>query len=87
VVGGETSLLAGGGEPLAVTDGGARMTGGGSIGTSGAAGEGGGEPLAIAPGSLHHMLRPPQWHLAAGGEAWSVADAGGLCESGRAAEF
>jgi hypothetical protein len=44
---------------LAVTDGGgARMTGGGNIGTSGAIVGGGWEPLAV--GVLHHRLRPPQ---------------------------
>jgi hypothetical protein len=68
-IGGETFLAAGGGEPLAVADvGGARMTGGGYIGTSGAVVGGGGEPLAVGRGDktsglaglLHHRWRPPQ---------------------------
>jgi hypothetical protein len=61
------------------------MTGGGSIGTSGA---GDGEPLAVGCGDktpgpaglLHHILRPLQWHVAAGGERWSVTDGCGAAE-------
>jgi hypothetical protein len=52
---GETCLVAGDGEPFAVSDGrGARMTGGGSIGTSGG-------------GPRHHQLRPLQRQSVAGG--------------------
>ena len=78
-IGGETFLVAGDGEPLAAADGGeARITGGGYIGTSGAIGGGGDEPLAVA--GLPHRLRPPQRHIAAGGEPWSVTEGGGASE-------
>jgi hypothetical protein len=34
-----------------------------------------------------HRLRPPQRHVAAGGEPWSVTDGGAASESGGATEL
>jgi hypothetical protein len=62
-IGRETFLAAGDGEPLAVADvGGARMTGGGCIGTSGAVvlAVGPGDKTSRLAGLLHHRWRPLQ---------------------------